>query len=334
MTDFCVSHFSKFIKAYLYDLCLDESEMNRTFEVDENSVIHTLNTTFEINDTPSKSVQNAAREPLKDISERNTPILLDNLELDDISHNLSSISVKSIRNTSINKNECLIDKTFPELVETYLPTPLIDKIPKAINKTPKKDNLCLNNSITNTPLVTKMSDTFITDMLANDVLLDSPIEKTAENVTDEFARIQEISRSKTSEIQEKDSSNLQKSILKNSFISKVPKYKETPEKRRCFFSKSPMYNHADSSCKSKLPKIKRTPTRFKHFIKSPVNSPVSDYIHFGKKIQSSSEARHIKCLKNELQEKSKTDKKGSKQNSMIPQPTLGAAKRKLDLEVS
>lgn len=333
MTNFCVSRILEFITAYLYDFYLDESEMNRTFEVDENSVNHTLNTTFEINDTPSKSVQNAVREPLKDISGINT-ILLDNLELDEISHNLSSISVKSIQNTSINKNQCLIDKTFPEFVDTYLPTPLIDKIPKAVNKTPKKDNSCRDNSITNTPRVTKMSDTFITDMLAEDVLLDSPVKKTAENVADKLAHKQEISVSKCSEIRQKDSSNFQKSIFRNSFISKVPKYKETPDKHRCFFSKSPTYNHADSSYKSKLPKIKKTPVKFKHFIRSPVNSPVSDYIHLGKKIQSSSEARHSKCLKNQLQEKSKTDRKGSKQSSMIPQSTLGAAKRKLDLEVS
>lgn len=249
-------------------------------------------------------------EPLKDISNRDGILAstFEDLKINESLHNLSNISINSIKNLSANKKGTLLDDTLPTLVQAYLQTPLIGKMAKlsefddviknnndiivsAVEKTLTNEN----SNYSDKPRVTKLSNTFITELLPQNCLINTSLNDGSTGVNIKNENTPEIFQHKHNDIWAKNNS-IKKSMVRDSFKSKLPQIRKTPNEKKYLYAKS----------------------------------PVADYIYRGLTVQSMSKLRHSHCIANISNTKSKSESKIAKP-CKIPVSLNAAAKRKLKL---
>lgn len=226
----------------------ENAELNRTYELDESqnpnlcpqielkdedcdkNYVPTLNSNRTISENDDLDNRphliSILSDPLKDVSNLNESLAKTQITSD--THNSSAILAKASRKTSILKKGSLLDDTCTTIVTGRLQTPLLEKLRKSgPAQNSSNSNSSLDKTLTNENSVCgtaerliKLSDTFITELLPENCLINSsPNELTHQRTPDVF-------RQKRNEIWHKNSPA--KKSVGAPPQSKLPLLKKTP----------------------------------------------------------------------------------------------------------
>lgn len=222
------------------------AELNRTYELDESqnpcmcpqietkendrekNEISTLNLTksaHENDDLDNRShLISILSDPLKDVSNLNESLAKTNITSEKYN---SPILAKASRKSSVLKKGSLLDDTCATVVTGCLQTPLLEKLGKSGPAQDSNGNLSLDKTLTNENSVcgtaerfTKLSDTFITELLPENCLINSSLNESARQKTPD------VFRQKRNEIWHKNSPA--KKSVGAPLQSKLPLLKKTP----------------------------------------------------------------------------------------------------------
>lgn len=311
-----------------------DDDLGRTFKI--------LESPYALESEKQPAQSNIAQRTLNDVTQlhhnhKEAPLL-------DLSVQFSRTSMKPSNPRSA---KCLLDESInfnKSKIAACLPTPLSKKKSKSKNETvarkqseiASKENR--DEEIVGTPHLVKLFDTFIADMMDENVLNatipdDTDYDsKTADPIgtPDIFKQKRNVIWKNSPETKQNVGTNLVKKnkSVKNSTLlfsrspattvgTKLPIRMKTPVHSQGLFSKSPAVSRVSSITTAKDGKPLIT------------KSPAATYIHQSIEIQSMSNTRHRSCLPKFDNRFSKSDK--VIRNCKIPVLKEGNVIRKLDL---